>query len=236
MMVPEGGTGSGTSAPSVNEIYKAIFGIEGIELDPKQAIIPDGEPDHRPADDQRRRDDRAAEGRRAARARPRAVCRLRPPTRRSPEAEPSASTGRGRHDPRLPADHRATRRRRSLASRATGRDSILRRLDWVLFLAALGTEHRRGGLRLLGHARRRRRARTRRPTSSATCSTWSSASVSAPPRCSSTTARCAPTRRSSTSRRSSAWSRCSHRWAARSTGRRPGSCCPAGSRSSRRSS
>ncbi len=31
-----------------------------------------------------------------------------------------------------------TRRRRSLASRATGRDSLLRRLDWVLFLAALG--------------------------------------------------------------------------------------------------
>jgi rod shape determining protein RodA len=30
------------------------------------------------------------------------------------------------------------RRRRSLASRATGRDSLLRRLDWVLFLAALG--------------------------------------------------------------------------------------------------
>jgi penicillin-binding protein 2 len=44
MMVPEGGTGSGTSAPSVNEIYKAIFGIEGMALDPKQAIIPDGRP------------------------------------------------------------------------------------------------------------------------------------------------------------------------------------------------
>jgi penicillin-binding protein 2 len=44
MMVPEGGTGSGTSAPSVNEIYKAIFGVEGMALDPKQAIIPDGRP------------------------------------------------------------------------------------------------------------------------------------------------------------------------------------------------
>ena len=30
------------------------------------------------------------------------------------------------------------RRRRSLRSRATGRDSILRRFDWVLFIAALG--------------------------------------------------------------------------------------------------
>lgn len=44
MMVPEGGTGSGTSAPSVNEIYKAIFGVEGSQLIPSQAIIPDGKP------------------------------------------------------------------------------------------------------------------------------------------------------------------------------------------------
>ena len=44
MMVPEGGTGSGTSAPSVNEIYKAIFGIEGSQLIPSKAIIPDGKP------------------------------------------------------------------------------------------------------------------------------------------------------------------------------------------------
>jgi penicillin-binding protein 2 len=44
MMVPEGGTGSGTSAPSVNEIYKALFGIEGFEVDPAQAILPGGEP------------------------------------------------------------------------------------------------------------------------------------------------------------------------------------------------
>ena len=44
MMVPEGGTGSGTSAPSVNEIYRAIFGIEGMTLDPKRAMIPRGRP------------------------------------------------------------------------------------------------------------------------------------------------------------------------------------------------
>ena len=44
MMVPEGGTGSGTSAPSVNEIYKALFGIEGSQVIPKQAIVPGGEP------------------------------------------------------------------------------------------------------------------------------------------------------------------------------------------------
>jgi penicillin-binding protein 2 len=44
MMVPEGGTGSGTSAPSVNEIYKALFGIDGYNVDPAQAIIPRGNP------------------------------------------------------------------------------------------------------------------------------------------------------------------------------------------------
>lgn len=44
MMVPEGGTGSGTSAPSVNEIYKALFGIEGSDLNPNSALVPGGEP------------------------------------------------------------------------------------------------------------------------------------------------------------------------------------------------
>ena len=44
MMVPEGGTGSGTSAPSVNEIYRALFGIDGFSVDPAQAILPRGRP------------------------------------------------------------------------------------------------------------------------------------------------------------------------------------------------
>ena len=44
MMVPEGGTGSGTSAPSVNEIYRALFGIDGMNVDPAQAILPRGRP------------------------------------------------------------------------------------------------------------------------------------------------------------------------------------------------
>jgi len=44
MMVPEGGTGSGTSAPSVNEIYRALFGIDGFNVDPANAIIPGGSP------------------------------------------------------------------------------------------------------------------------------------------------------------------------------------------------
>jgi len=44
MIVPEGGTGSGTSAPSVNEVYRALFGINGFNVDPKQAILPGGDP------------------------------------------------------------------------------------------------------------------------------------------------------------------------------------------------
>jgi penicillin-binding protein 2 len=44
MMVPAGGTGSGTSAPSVNEIYRALFGIDGMTVDPKNAILPHGSP------------------------------------------------------------------------------------------------------------------------------------------------------------------------------------------------
>jgi penicillin-binding protein 2 len=44
MMVPEGGTGSGTSAPSVNEIYRALFGIDGFDVDPSRALLPRGRP------------------------------------------------------------------------------------------------------------------------------------------------------------------------------------------------
>lgn len=44
MMVPEGGTGSGTSAPSVRRIYEALFGIQGSTVDPERAIVPDGDP------------------------------------------------------------------------------------------------------------------------------------------------------------------------------------------------
>lgn len=44
MMVPEGGTGSGTSAPSVNEIYRELFGIEGYNVDASAAIVPGGDP------------------------------------------------------------------------------------------------------------------------------------------------------------------------------------------------
>jgi penicillin-binding protein 2 len=44
MMVPEGGTGSGTSAPSVNDIYRALFGIDGMNVDPTLAILPKGRP------------------------------------------------------------------------------------------------------------------------------------------------------------------------------------------------
>jgi penicillin-binding protein 2 len=44
MMVPEGGTGSGTSAPSVRRIYEALFGIQGSSVNPKTAIVPGGKP------------------------------------------------------------------------------------------------------------------------------------------------------------------------------------------------
>lgn len=44
MMVPEGGTGSGTSAPSVRAIYEAIYGVDGSQIDMDAAIIPGGNP------------------------------------------------------------------------------------------------------------------------------------------------------------------------------------------------
>lgn len=48
MMVSQGGTGSGTSAPSVRAIYEALFGIQGSKVTPSQAIFPSGPPSQIP--------------------------------------------------------------------------------------------------------------------------------------------------------------------------------------------
>jgi penicillin-binding protein 2 len=40
MMVSQGGTGSGTSGPSVRRIYEAIFGVQGSKIVKEQAIFP----------------------------------------------------------------------------------------------------------------------------------------------------------------------------------------------------
>ena len=39
MMVSRGGTGAGTSAPSVRKIYEAIFGVNGSEVRPRQSVL-----------------------------------------------------------------------------------------------------------------------------------------------------------------------------------------------------
>jgi len=44
MMVSQGGTGSGTSAPSVRKIYEAIFGVVGNQVFPERSIFNTGEP------------------------------------------------------------------------------------------------------------------------------------------------------------------------------------------------
>jgi len=44
MMVSQGGTGSGVSGPSVAELYKRLFGIDGTRVDLAQASPPDGHP------------------------------------------------------------------------------------------------------------------------------------------------------------------------------------------------
>lgn len=44
MMVSQGGTGSGTSAPSVRAIYEAIYGIAGSTIDPARSVLDGGEP------------------------------------------------------------------------------------------------------------------------------------------------------------------------------------------------
>jgi penicillin-binding protein 2 len=44
MMVSQGGTGSGTSGPSIRRIYEAIFGVQGSTINPAKAIFPTGKP------------------------------------------------------------------------------------------------------------------------------------------------------------------------------------------------
>lgn len=48
MMVSQGGTGSGTSGPSVRRIYEAIFGIQGARINSNQAIFPSAPPSQIP--------------------------------------------------------------------------------------------------------------------------------------------------------------------------------------------
>lgn len=44
VMVNQGGTGAGTSAPSVRRIYEAIFGISGTTVDPTTSVLVGGAP------------------------------------------------------------------------------------------------------------------------------------------------------------------------------------------------
>ena len=171
MMVPEGGTGSGTSAPSVNEIYKALFGIEGSQRRSRRTrsspavtrsrTLPTSQP---------RRHHRDARRTTGCPASPQSGI----PAANTDDKKPKKNGRRRRRDGRMTLGYPQTvlsprRRRQSLRARAMGRDSLMRRFDWVLFVAALGTERRRGAS---SSTRRRawcRRGRTRRRTSSATC-------------------------------------------------------------------
>ncbi len=44
MMVSQGGTGAGTSAPSVRKIYEALFGVTGSTVDPTKSVLAGGTP------------------------------------------------------------------------------------------------------------------------------------------------------------------------------------------------
>ena len=44
MMVSQGGTGSGTSGPSVRKIWEALYGIDEMSVDPAEAALPDAIP------------------------------------------------------------------------------------------------------------------------------------------------------------------------------------------------
>ena len=45
MMVSEGGTGSGTSGPSVRKIYESLFGVRGTSVNPARSVLVGGAPE-----------------------------------------------------------------------------------------------------------------------------------------------------------------------------------------------
>lgn len=44
MTVSQGGTGSGTSGPSVRRVWEAVYGVTGSRIDRSRALLPDGRP------------------------------------------------------------------------------------------------------------------------------------------------------------------------------------------------
>jgi penicillin-binding protein 2 len=43
MMISQGGTGAGTSAPGVKKIYEALFGVANGVVDPSTSVLPGGQ-------------------------------------------------------------------------------------------------------------------------------------------------------------------------------------------------
>ena len=42
VVINQGGTGGTAAAPAVRDIYKALFGVKGMSVDPKRSVFPDG--------------------------------------------------------------------------------------------------------------------------------------------------------------------------------------------------
>ncbi|MEP7089345.1 MAG: penicillin-binding protein 2 [Nocardioidaceae bacterium] len=47
MMVTQGGTGSGTSGPAVRRIWESLYGVSGMKVSTKKAVLPDAKPPSR---------------------------------------------------------------------------------------------------------------------------------------------------------------------------------------------
>ena len=47
MMVTQAGTGSGTSGPAVRKIWEALYGVHGMDVNTRKALLPDAEPPSR---------------------------------------------------------------------------------------------------------------------------------------------------------------------------------------------
>ena len=131
-MVSQGGTGSGVSGPSVAELYKTLFGINGQNGRPRHGLAPRRAPDHGAA----AWCARTAPWCTPEDARP-AADRV-PDLRRRPSCGPTGATREAADVASATAPRPTPCRRRGAAARLLHRDSALRRIDWTLLLAVLG--------------------------------------------------------------------------------------------------
>ena len=155
MTISQGGTGSGASGPAVRNIYDAMYGLDArTARSTGRRCCPS--PQHGAAEDRSRRhgvhvaDRPRRPGGARTRRQPQAGDGGSPAEPRRPDRTGSCGTREGRGLTRTASPSRGYAPERGTWAKLTARDSLVRRLDWPLLLAALALSAHRLAAGLLG--------------------------------------------------------------------------------------